>query len=122
MAQGITEFFQSLEQRPHDPRLDKIQGTVRFDVQDGGRLDHWLVTLEAGRVRVSKEARPDADAVVIADAARLDRAVRGMERAAPSMLRGDLLVRGDWRLLIVMERILPSPPGTRGPHLRRRRT
>lgn len=118
MTQAITDFFQRLEQRGRDPRLYKIQGSMRFDVQGDGTVDHWRLTVDHGRLHVSRDSRQQSDAVTTVEIEDLDRIIRGEDNAASALLRGCMRVEGDWRLAIMLERIFPSPPGTRGPRRR----
>lgn len=121
MTEAITRFFESLEQRGYDPRLGGAVGTARFDVTDGDQINHWLISIDRGKLQVSRGdgAEEAVDAVLTCDSAVFDRMVRGELNGVAALLRGVVVVRGDLQLMISIGRLLPGPPGTRGPrHLR----
>lgn len=108
MADPIEEFFDRLGGRGHEPLLEKVSGTCRFDVQNGGRTDHWLVRMDRGDIEVSR-ADGDADCVVRGDRPLLEGITRGEVNAMAAVLRGALLADGDLELLILLQRLLPAP-------------
>ena len=114
---AISSFFEALGQRGHEPLLEKVEGTVRIDAYKNGQADCWLVTINRGDLSVVRGER-EADAVFGGDADVLDRVVRGEENALAAMLRGAVMVAGDLRLILKMERLLPGPAGSRGPQRR----
>jgi putative sterol carrier protein len=110
------EFFAELGQREHEPLLSKTRSSVRFDLVDGKRVQRWLLTIDKGALVVSNE-NAAADCVIRADKALFDKIVTGRQNAVAAVLRGDLGVSGDWRFLVLLQRLFPSPPSAR----RRRR-
>lgn len=113
MTDATTEFFQDLGTRGHEPLLEKATGTVRFDVSNGKRTGHWLVTIKKGDVAVSqKNAR--ADCVARADRAVFDGIVKGEVNPMAALLRGTLSAEGDPELLVLFQRLFPGPPGATG--------
>ena len=111
MTDPTAEFFGELSERGHEPLLQKATGTVRFDLVDGKRTDRWLVTVRKGDVAVSRR-NVRADCVMRADKAFFDRVATGELSAVAAVLRGELAVEGDWRLLVLVRRLFPGPPGT----------
>lgn len=115
MTAGISErrrsttaaFFDALAQRGRHPLLKNASGTIRFDVLDGERTEHWLVTMDQGDVDVT-HARTKADAVVRIDKASLDGMVSGRVNAMASVLRGELVLEGDLSLMILFQRVFPG--------------
>ena len=79
---------------------------------DGRKTRRWLVTVAGGDIAVTTGAT-DADCVVRADTAVFDKVVSGRVNAVAAVLRGDLEVEGDWRLLVRMQRLFPSPRARR---------
>ncbi|MFI6824297.1 SCP2 sterol-binding domain-containing protein [Micromonospora sp. NPDC050187] len=114
MADAITRFFEDLNRRGFEPLLEKTSGTVRFDLHEGARTTHWLLAIERGRLRVDREDR-EADTIIGISPDLFEQIVTGREDGIASLLRGDLTVTGSTRLMVQVERIFPSPPGTRGP-------
>ena len=81
---------------------------MRFDVVEGRRTRRWLVAVERGDMTV-RSGSGDASCVVRADKAVFDRVASGRLNAVAAVLRGDLQVEGDWRLLVRMQRLFPGP-------------
>jgi putative sterol carrier protein len=114
MGDATAEFFEGLASRGHEPALEGSAGTIRFDVADGRRTDHWLVVIDRGDVSVSRELA-EADAVLRTDPATLDAIVTGRMATLVAFLRGLATVEGDPQRVVVFRRMFPGPPGSRGP-------
>jgi putative sterol carrier protein len=102
-----TRFFDELARRGHEPLLRKASGTIRFDVVDGRRTRRWMLTVDDGDLTVTS-GNGDASCVLRADKAVIDKVVTGRLNAVAALLRGDLQVEGDWRLLVRMQRLFPG--------------
>ena len=100
-------FFERLATRPHEPLLRKATGCTRFDIVDGRKVRRWYVTVDGGAISVSTKASPD-DCVIRADQALFEKIVAGKLNAVAAVLRGDLQIEGDWRLLVRMQRLFPG--------------
>ena len=116
MTDPTAEFFAELGQRGQEPLLSKTRGRARIDLVEGKRTQRWLLTIDKGALVVSNE-NAAADCVIRADKALFDKIVTGRQNAVAAVLRGDLGVSGDWRFLVLLQRLFPSPPSAR----RRRR-
>ena len=114
MPDPTVELFDQLGRRGHDPLLEQVHGTVRFDLASNDGIRCWLVEIDDGTVKVSRDQR-DADCVVLTTKVRFDRIATGRANAFAMLLRAEIVVHGDVQLLIVLERVLPGPPGARGP-------
>ena len=101
-------FFDELASRGHEPLLRKVTGSARFDVVTRVRTERWLVTIDKGDIRVSRENGP-ADSVLRADKASWDRAVAGELNLMAAVLRGEVAVEGDPRLVVRLQRLFPRP-------------
>ena len=112
MTDAATQFFEQLAQRDHDPLLENSSGTLRFDIADGKKTDHWFVTIEKGDVTVSHRAG-EADATVAADRSVFEGLARGEVSPLAAVLRGTLDIEGDPQLLSRFRRLLPGPPASR---------
>ncbi|MFE9954093.1 SCP2 sterol-binding domain-containing protein [Micromonospora sp. NPDC005299] len=110
-----TRFFEDLDRRGFEPLLVKTSGTLRFDLHEGPQTTHWLLEIDRGNLRVRQEDR-EADTVVGAEPRLFGELVSGEENAIAALLRGDMTVSGDLRLVLQVERIFPGPPDSRGPH------
>jgi putative sterol carrier protein len=105
-------FFAELSAREHEPLLRKASGSMRFEIVDGRKTRRWLVAVERGDITVASRGS-EADCVVRAEKALFDKVVSGRLNAVAAVLRGDLEVAGDWRLLVRMQRLFPSPRPSR---------
>jgi putative sterol carrier protein len=105
-------FFAELAERGHEPLLRKASGSMRFDVVAGRRTRRWLVSVDKGALAVT-EGDADATCVIRADQAVFDKVASGRLNAVAAVLRGELTVTGDWRLLVRLQRLFPSPPRRR---------
>ena len=102
-------FFTELATRGHEPLVKSASGTVRFDLVDGNDVEHWYVTLRKGDVEVSHEST-SADTVVRLDRLAFDGMVSGTVNALAATLRGELVADGDLGLVMLFQRLFPSPP------------
>lgn len=92
---SVTEaFFGELGARGHQPLLKSASGTVRIDLVDGERAEHWHVTMRNGGVTVSRR-NARADAVVRVNKATFEGMATGTVNAMAAVLRGDLVAEGD---------------------------
>jgi putative sterol carrier protein len=103
----VERFFAELAARGHEPLLRKASGSTRFDVRDGRRTRRWVMTVDDGDIAV-RTGNGEAACVIRADSAVFDRIVTGRMNAVAAVLRGDLEVAGDWRLLVRMQRLFPG--------------
>ncbi len=114
MSDVTARFFEELASRGHEPALEGAEGTIRFDVADGRRTDHWVVVIDRGDVSVSR-GHAEADAVLRTDPATLDAIVTGRMATLVAFLRGLAEVEGDPERVVVFRRMFPGPPGAHGP-------
>jgi hypothetical protein len=105
-------FFDQLAKRGHEPLLATTTGTLRFDLVEGKRVDHWHVTVSKGDVAVSHR-NVGADATVRTDKALFDGMVTGRVNAMAATLRGVLVPQGNLGLVIMFQRLFPGPPRSR---------
>lgn len=108
MTDTTTKFFEELEARGHDPRLEKVTATFRFDLQNGDKKNRWLVTVDKGDIAVSHR-NAKADCVLRADKATFEGIATGRVNAFAAVLRGTLRVEGDAELMTLFQRVLPAP-------------
>jgi hypothetical protein len=114
MGEPTVRFFDNIAARGEHLLPEKYDGTIRFDLSEHERTDHWLITIHRGDVSVSRRIA-EADCVVHAGHAVFDRLAAGEENWAPPIFRGALVVEGDIRLLAAFRRLLPGSPGAHHP-------
>ncbi|WP_320067655.1 SCP2 sterol-binding domain-containing protein [Micromonospora sp. RTGN7] len=114
MLDATTRFFEDLDRRGYEPLLDKVSGTIRFELREGAQTTHWLLTINCGKLAVSQEDRP-ADTVVVTNPALFEELAAGREQGLAALLRGDMTASGDIRLVVQVERLFPGPPTSQGP-------
>ena len=112
MTDATTEFFDTLARRGHEPLLKKVTGTMRFDLVQGTRTDHYFVAIKPRDLAVSNE-NVEADCVVRADRSLFDAIASGEENLMAAVLRGALTFQGDAHLLLAFQRLFPEPPRSR---------
>jgi hypothetical protein len=112
-ADPISQFFTGLAA---PGQLDTFAGqsaTLRFDVTSGPATPPWQLTVAGGDVSVSRRAGP-ADAIVHVGQPDLEAIVTGRLNAQAALLRGLLTCEGSIAALIMFQRCLPGPPGSKG--------
>ena len=105
-------FFDAVAAYGYAPLLRKADGTTRFEIVDGKRTSRWFVTVAKGHMTVSRRGVADPDCAIRADKALFEKIASGKVNAVAAVLRGDLAIEGDWRLLVWMQRLFPGrrPP------------
>ncbi|MEV4200215.1 SCP2 sterol-binding domain-containing protein [Micromonospora globbae] len=114
---ATTRFFEEIDRRGYEPRLAKTTGSLRIDLQEGPRTMHWFLKIDHGRIEVSQQNQ-EADTVVGTSPQLFEEIASGREHGIAAILRGDMTVSGDARLLVQVERIFPGNPDARGPRRR----
>jgi putative sterol carrier protein len=100
---AITDFFEELGARGHEPLLERASGTVRVEVTNGKRTA-WLVTIEKGDVSVTRR-NARADCVVRFPEKLFEGVVKGRMNATAAVLRGEVETEGDPELLVLFQRL-----------------
>ncbi len=111
-ADTTGEFFAGLAERGHEPLLQNVSGTLRFDLADGERIEHWYLDIKNGRVAVSRRDA-EADAVVRTAKDLFDGITAGKVNAMAAALRGALALQGNYALFISFQRLFPGPGTSR---------
>jgi putative sterol carrier protein len=111
-SDSIAEFFAELGRRGHEPLLEKARGSARFDVADGRRTERWLVTIDKGDLRVSRR-NAAADCILRVERSSFERAVAGKLNLMAAVLRGEVGISGDERLIVLLRRLFLKPPQRR---------
>lgn len=112
MTDATKTFFVRLGDRGHEPLLRSVRGTLRFDLKDRERTDHWTVSADKGNVAISRENLA-ADCVVRTDKTLFDGMAEGRVNLMAAVLRGAVVPEGDLELLVLFQRLFPGPPRSR---------
>jgi putative sterol carrier protein len=107
-ATSTAEFFDDLSRRGREPLLRRVRATVRFDITDGDRTEHRLVSIDHGDIGMSA-AEELADCVLGGDRAVFDAIVGGRMTVMVALLLGVLAIEGDPELLVLTQRLFPGP-------------
>jgi putative sterol carrier protein len=110
MPDATTDFFSALEARRHEPLLEKMQGTLRFDLTSGKRTTRWLIEVENGDVSISHR-NSKADCVVRTKKSLFDGIATGQQNAMAAVLRGEVDIEGERTLLVRFQKLFPGPEG-----------
>jgi len=111
-ADTVGEFFCGLAERGREPLLRNVSGTLRFDLADGQRVEHWYLTITNGDVAVSHQDA-EADAIVRTAKALFGGMIAGKVNAMAATLRGALVPQGNLALVVAFQRLFPGPAGSR---------
>jgi putative sterol carrier protein len=111
-ADTVGDFFAGLAERGREPLLQNVSGTLRFDLVDGERVEHWYLAVKNAGVAVSHEDA-EADAVVRTDRALFEGMTTGRVNAMAAALRGALALRGNLALFVSFQRLFPGPDAAR---------
>jgi SCP-2 sterol transfer family protein len=104
-ADPIADFMDGLDERGHEPLLMNISGTVRFDLVSGKSTERWLVAIRKGTLAVSRR-NAAADTVIRLSKTLGEALVAGETNIFTAMLRGEVELEGDYRLMIMVRRLL----------------
>ncbi|MFG2057225.1 SCP2 sterol-binding domain-containing protein [Micromonospora sp. NPDC048930] len=115
MAMSAAEYLADRVAGRHADLPENTAGSLRLDLRDGARTEHWYLLIEQQEVRVLRSSA-DAELVVRADREVFDRIAAGRLHPAAALLRNDLTVQGNLRLLLALRRLFPGPSGARHPH------
>src|SRR5436190_21221610 len=106
---GATEeCFGGLADRGHVQLLEQATGSVRVELGNGKGAERWFVMVDKGDVAVSHKAGA-ADCTLRSSKALFDRIAGGDVNAVAAVLRGELQIEGNWELLVLFQRLFPSP-------------
>jgi hypothetical protein len=113
MTASIVEFLDDLGRHGHQPLPARVNATVRFDIAEGERTEHRLLTIDHGEVRLSDGTAP-ADCTIGGDRAVFDALLDGRTTAMAALLRGELAIEGDPELLVLIQRLFPGRAAVAG--------
>ena len=108
MTNATTRFFEGIEARGHEPQLEKVKATLRFDLTTGKQTNRWLVAVDKGDIAVSPK-NLKADCVLRTDGAVFDGIVTGEVNPLAAILRGQIGIEGDPEVLVRFRRLFPQP-------------
>ncbi|OKI51488.1 SCP2 sterol-binding domain-containing protein [Micromonospora sp. CB01531] len=114
MSNPTTSFFEGLGRRGHEALLEEATGTIRFDLTHEQGIDRWVLAIERGDFRVSRD-EGEADCVVHSSRAAFDRIVSGQSQIYSAWVRNELRTEGDVRLARLVQRLMPGPPEAHHP-------
>jgi putative sterol carrier protein len=108
MTNATTRFFESLEARGHEPRLEKVRASLRFDLENGKKRNRWHVAVAEGEIAVSHRSA-HADCIVRVDSSVFEGIASGEVNPVAAVLRGAVDIEGDPELLMLLFRLAPVP-------------
>jgi putative sterol carrier protein len=111
---AATAFFEDLGSQGYDPLLRSVSGAVRFELVSGKTTERWLVTIRKGELTVSHR-NIAADAVIRLSRALFERVASGQTNIFPAVLRGEVVLEGDYRLMAAIRRLFRARLAARQP-------
>ncbi len=104
-AAEVRQVFERTRARAFDPRLRRVRGRYRFDVEGIGA---FRVHVDRGRLEVL-EGAGDADCVIRCDPRDFLRIARGEQNLVTAFMQGRIELEGDLALAQKLHGILPGP-------------
>ena len=114
MSDVTEKFFDEISRHGSERLARKTNGTIRCDLEDDQGVAHWFIAIENGNVEVSRDER-DADTILRTTRAFFERMVRGEAKPSSAWLRNDITSEGQFRLVVLLERLFATPSGARHP-------
>jgi putative sterol carrier protein len=112
MSPPAETFFDDLEHRGHEPQLDRVSATIRFEIVGDEQREFRRVRIDHGDLEVSTSDGP-SDCVIGATHSVFQDIVSGRTSVMSALLRGDLAVDGDRLLFVLSRRLLLAPSSSR---------
>ncbi len=103
----IATFFEAIA-GPHPEVPKTISGSLRFDLENGKRGEHWRVTFAKGVVSTAR-SNAAADCVLRTDKPTMEEIIQGQVNALAALLRGAMTVEGQVLLLALFRGLLTAP-------------
>ena len=104
----VAAFFADVALRSGDPLIRRASGSLRIDVVEDKKVEHWYLTIANGDVEVTHKAA-SADTVIRTSRTLFAALATGEANATAALLRGSLLVEGDFLLMNSLDRLFPGP-------------
>jgi putative sterol carrier protein len=102
----IPAFFESLA-GPHPAVPRTISGSLRFDLENGTRIEHWRLTFAKGVVAAAR-SNAAADCIARTNKATLESIIQGRVNMMAALLRGAIKVEGQVLLLSLFRGLLTT--------------
>jgi putative sterol carrier protein len=91
MADGVKEFFDTLETRADPGKLAGLETSYLFDIDGAGQ---WRVEIHDGHLHVSEEGG-DADCTIQTSEETFARIVAGEQNPTTAYMTGKIKIKGD---------------------------
>jgi hypothetical protein len=114
LSSPTAEFFAGVSRRGYESLLERMDAVLRFELSGGGRTQRWMLHIRRGNLAVTQDAG-DADCVITSSMRTFDRIAKGETKPLAAWLRNQIAVEGRLHPLIMLERLLPGPPGAHDP-------
>jgi putative sterol carrier protein len=101
---AVAAFFEDLSSGGDESLPRSVSGTVRFDLVNGKNTERWLIVIRKGDVAVSRR-NAAADTVIRLRRTLFEAMVNGETNLLPAILRGEVTLEGDSRLMIMVRRL-----------------
>jgi putative sterol carrier protein len=111
MSDAVTTFFDELARRSV-PSLNRLEATLRFDLEHAGGVEQWFIEVDHQSVSVS-HLHQKADCVVRMDRDLFGAIVEGRVNAMAALLRGLIGIKGDPSILVMFQRAFPDTAPSR---------
>ncbi|MFG1954865.1 SCP2 sterol-binding domain-containing protein [Micromonospora sp. NPDC048830] len=114
---AITDFLERLG-RNEIPAAEylprRVRGTIRLDLESDSKTDHWFITLDKGKIRVSRDDH-QPDAVIRGPRPLFDGLATGEKQFFALFFRNKMIVEGSLGLVDILAQLFPGPPSAHHP-------
>ncbi|GAA0377537.1 hypothetical protein GCM10009541_19970 [Micromonospora gifhornensis] len=114
MTEAIEQFFATLPARAPQLLRSSLTGTLRIDLTDDGRTEHWVLRIRPGALDIDR-GLAEADAIWYSSVDLFDRLVTGRSQAIAALFRNESTFSGRVTLFLAFRLFFPPAPGTRDP-------
>ncbi|MEV6691837.1 SCP2 sterol-binding domain-containing protein [Micromonospora sp. NPDC051196] len=114
MTEATKQFFATLPARAPHVLRGPVTGTLRIDLSDGHRTEHWVLRMRPGAIEVG-QGPAEADSIWYCGVDLFDRLVTGRAQALAALFRNESTFTGNVVLFLAFRRFFPPAPGTQDP-------
>lgn len=103
MAQGVREFFESLEGRATPDRTAGIDKTYRFEIAGAGS---WMVQVRDEGAKVTEDGSGDVDATISTSSETFEKLLKREQSPTTAFMLGKVKVDGDMGAVMKLQKLL----------------
>jgi putative sterol carrier protein len=102
MAGSVSEFFEGLPSRVDSSKIEGMNNTYRFDIEDAGS---WTVDVSDGQVSVSQDGDAEADCTIATSEETFLKLVSGEQNPTTAYMTGKVKIKGDMGAAMKLQKL-----------------